>query len=201
MAPSFSETLRQARTERGMSKYALEKASGVPHANITGFESGARGVPTFHTVFDLAHGLGLDADGRRRFLESALGERLLDDLERFALYYYLALVSDDEVERVTREVRKQMEGDQHVVEALTRRGVRGHEPVLYDLVTAIAEMPELAHLRGKLAAMIVKTVTMDLEYGTVNLRPGEIAMDLLERPSDETGEGAEKRNASTRGWR
>lgn len=199
MATSFGEMLRQARAERGMSKYALEKASGVPHANITGFENGQRGVPTFRTVFDLAHGLGFDADGQRRFLEAALGERFLDDMERFALYYYLALVGDDEVERVTRYVREQMEGDQHVVEALTRRGVRGHQPVLYDLVVAIAELPELAHLRGKLAAEIVKTVTMDLEYGTVNLRPGEIAVDLHERQGNGTAESAGTRSASLRG--
>lgn len=198
---SFGETLRRVRTERGMSKYALEKASGVPHANITGFESGQRGVPTFRTVFDLAHGLGLDADGQQQFLEAALGERFLDEMERFALYYYLALVDDDEVERVTRYVREQLDGDRHVMETLTRRGVRAHEPVLYDLVVAIAEMPELAHLRGRLAAVIIKTVTMDLEFGTVNLRLGEIAADLRVRRGSDPTAGAGTRTGAARGRR
>ncbi len=196
---AFGETLEQLRTERKMSKYALEKASGVPHANITQFEDGRRGVPTFRTVFDLSMGLGLDQQASGAFLEQALGERFLDELERFAIYYYLSLVGDDEVERVTRYVREQMHNDQHVMEVLTRRGVRGHEPVLYDLLVAIAEMPELAHLRKTLAAAIIKTVSADLEYGTVNLRPGEIAVDLLERQSAETVEDADRRNASVRG--
>lgn len=178
---SFGELLQRLRSDRGMSKYALEKASGVPHANITQFESGQRGVPTFRTVFDLAMGLDLDRDGNRAFLERALGERFLAELERFAIYYYLALVSDEEVEHVTRFVREQMKQDDHVIEALTRRGVQGHEPALYDLLMAIAEMPELTHLRRRLASEIVKTVTVDLEYETVNLRPGGIARDLLGR--------------------
>ncbi len=179
---SFGEMLRRLRTERGLSKYALEKASGVPHANITQFESGARGVPTYRTVFDLAMGLGLDREGNKAFLEHALGERFLAELEEFAIYYYLALVGDDEVERVTHDVREQMNNEPHIIEALTRRGVQGHEPALYDLLVAVAEMPELAHLRTQLAPAIIKTVTADLEFETVNLRPGEIAEDLLASP-------------------
>jgi len=201
---AFSEDLQQLRLEHRMSKYALEKASGVPHANISQFENGRRGVPTFRTVFDLAMGLGLDQQTSSAFLEQALGERFLEELERFAIYYYLSLVSDDEVERVTQYVHEQMRNDQHVMEVLTKRGVRGHEPVLYDLLVAIAEMPELAHLRKTLAAAIIKTVTADLEYGTVNLRPGEIAVDLLERQiaeTTETVEDADRRNVSARGRR
>lgn len=177
---SFGEMLQRLRTERGMTKYALEKTSGVPHANITQFESGARGIPTYRTVFDLAMGLGLDRLGNQAFLEHALGERFLAELERFAIYYYLALVGDGELDRVTRDVREQMKNEPHIVEALTRRGVQGHEPALYDLLVAVAEMPELAHLRRQLAPAIIKTVVADLEYETVNLRPGEIAEDLLE---------------------
>lgn len=176
---SFGEMLQRLRTERGLSKYALEKSSGVPHANITQFESGARGIPTYRTVFDLAMGLNLDRDGHRQFLEHALGEQILGEIEKFSIYYYLALVSDEEVERVTRNVREQMRNEPHIVEALTRRGVQGHEPVLYDLLVAVADMPELAHLRKQLAPAIIKTVIADLEYETVNLRPGEIAEDLL----------------------
>ncbi len=104
---------------------------------------------------------------------------------KFAIYYYLALVGDEEVERVTRDVREQMNNEPHIVEALTRRGVQGHEPALYDLLVAVAEMPELAHLRRQLAPAIIKTVIADLEFETVNLRPGEIAMDLLgSRPAN-----------------
>lgn len=176
---SFGEMLQRLRTERGLSKYALEKSSGVPHANITQFESGARGIPTYRTVFDLAMGLGLNHEESRHFLENALGERFLVELEKFAIYYYLALVGDEEVERVTRDVREQMRNEPHIVEALTRRGVQGHEPVLYDLLVAVAEMPELAHLRRQLAPAIIKTVIADLEFETVNLRPGAAADDLL----------------------
>lgn len=176
---SFGEMLQRLRTERGLSKYALEKSSGVPHANITQFESGARGIPTYRTVFDLAMGLDLDREGHRQFLEFALGEQIHGEIEKFAIYYYLALVGDDEVERVTRDVRAQMHGEPHIVEALTRRGVQGHEPPLYELLVAVAEMPELAHLRKQLAPAIIKTVIADLEYETVNLRPGKIADDLL----------------------
>lgn len=195
---SFGEILQRLRTERGLTKYALEKTSGVPHANITQFESGTRGVPTYRTVFDLAMGLGLDREGSRQFLEHALGERFLAEMERFAVYYYLALVRDDEVERVMRDVRVQMRNEPHIVEALTRRGVQGHEPTLYDFLVAVAEMPELAHLRRQLAPTIIKTVVADLEFETVNLRPGEIAEDLFapQRPNaaatDDTPTGSER---------
>jgi len=126
---SFGERLKQLRTERDLSKYALEKTSGVPHANITLFESGARGVPTHRTVFDLAMGLGLDREESRRFLEHALGERFLVELEKFAIYYYLALVGDKEVERVTRDVREQMNNESHIVDALIGAG---HEVAIID---------------------------------------------------------------------
>ena len=168
------------RTERGLSKYALEKSSGVPDANITQFESGARGIPTYRTVFDLAMGLGLNREESRHFLENALGERFLVELEEVRdLLLSSALVGDEEVERVTRVVREQMRNEPHIVEALTRRGVQGHERVLYDLLVAVAEMPELAHLRRQLAPAIIKTVTADLEFETVLLRPGATADDLL----------------------
>jgi len=178
---SFAERLKKRRTEKKMSKYSLAQRSGVPHTNIGSFELGTRGIPTQKTVFDLAIGLNLDMKDRRAFMEEALGEKLLDELRSFSIYWFMAMIPDEHVEAVTKQIQEQILDETDLVETLEEHGIKAHSPSLYDIMTQIAEEPKLGHLKARLAQMLVDAVSVDLGYGTVNLRPGRLMDDLLQR--------------------
>ena len=67
----LGELLKMLRTERNLSKYALEKASRVNHADIFMIEEKGR-VPTPSTVTSLANGLGLTDIERQLFFLAAI---------------------------------------------------------------------------------------------------------------------------------
>ena len=69
---TWGALLSRYRKERGMSVYALAKATGIAHPNLGAMEAGGRGVPRPESVRRVADGLGLRGEERAAFFEAVI---------------------------------------------------------------------------------------------------------------------------------
>jgi len=176
---AFGGMLKRFRQRRNLSKYELSARSGIAHGNIFKIENHQRGVPPFGTVFSLAMGLELTEDERDLFMKRALGERLLDEMQSWCMYYYLATLRDEDFQRVIRFVNgaKQFRS----AEPTLADGVLPMDADrLYTILMEIAERPEWQEERGILAAQIVRDATISLVDGSVDVTLGPLAHRALD---------------------
>ncbi len=176
---AFGEMLKRFRQRRNLSKYELAARSGIAHGNIFKIENHQRGVPPFGTVFSLALGLELTEEERDLFMKRALGERLLDEVQRWCVYYYLATLRDEDFRRVMGLVNgaKQSRGEEY---ALADKVPQMDADRLYAILVEIAERPEWQEERGILAAEIARDATISLVDGSVKVTLGPLAHRALD---------------------
>jgi transcriptional regulator with XRE-family HTH domain len=176
---AFGEMLKRFRQRRNISKYELSARSGIAHGNIFKIENHQRGVPPFGTVFSLAMGLELTEEERDLFMKRALGERLLDEVQSWCVYYYLATLRDEDFQRVMKFVNgpKPPRGAEH---ALADKVPEMDSDRLYAILIEIAERPEWQEERSILAAKIVRDATISLADGSVNVTLGPLAHRALD---------------------
>lgn len=187
---SFGELLEQKRTERGMSQNELAAVSGVSVGNINQIERGKRGVPTLQTLYALADGLGVPRAQRLAFFEQGFANRILDDVQKLAIYEYLLLIGEAEADAVLAPVRAELAENAVVHDVLARHGLTAESLTAEQLLIMLAEDDHLATLRAQMAWRFVEQVIIDVKGGRVDLLPGLIATDLLASlPPEEADDG------------
>lgn len=174
---SFRATLQRLRDGAGLSKRALESQSGIDHAVIQRIESGKRGVPTYKTVFELASALGESSKVRVELLESALSEQTNETLDKFGIYYFLALASEKTLEDVSTYIYSHLD-DESFME-LRHNGVLAEGLPVRDLLLSVAEDADLSELRRVISQMIFSGFSFDYATGAISLELTSFGKDLL----------------------
>jgi transcriptional regulator with XRE-family HTH domain len=201
---SFGDELKRLRTRRKMTKYELSDMSGVPQSNVLRFESGERGVPEFGTVFSLGIGLDLPAPDRKNFMKFALSRRLIDEVDRWCIYYFLASVDDDGFDDIVRFINlqrrrrrtRQADEQEKLLQRVPRSRIHANDVEgqiqdlsvdrAYDVLVEIAENPDFVEQRRKIASQILRWVKINVEDGSVGLI-SEDGDEILATQADEDG--------------
>lgn len=176
---SFGETLRRLRESRKITAHRLALEATVSPSSVTRMESGERGLPELATLIAMSDALQLTTIEKRSLFEAGLADRLLEEAQKMAIYYYLFLVSDVEQERTARAIQEAIKDNWQIRNRLGEKGLILDSSASHDIILAVANMPEFAHWRETFAHYVIKRCLTDLEEGSVRLDEGPILDDLL----------------------
>ncbi len=177
MQQPFGKLLARLRGQQNLSKYELSQRSGVAQSNIHRVETGERGVPEFLTAFNLSVGLDLPPVQRREFLQQALGERMLDELQKWCVYYFLATISDSDLDRVVRFVNSERRFGRFTVTEDSARLFENDIDRMYAVLLEIAERPDRQRERAAIAALVVTAMTISPATGAVEIQDGPLGQE------------------------
>lgn len=176
---SFGETLQRLRRTRGIKAHRLALEATIAPSSVTRMESGERGLPELQTLVSMSDALHLTTLEKRMLFEAGLADRLREESQKLAVYYYVYLASDTELERTARAIQERIKDNWQIRNELGKKGLSLDSSAAHDLILAVANMPEWAHWREAFAYYVLKAISIDLQEGTVEIEDGPILADLL----------------------
>lgn len=162
-----------------MTAHRLALEATISPSSVTRMESGERGLPELPTLVSMSDALHLSTLEKRMLFEAGLADRLREDFQRMAVYYYVYLASETELERTARAIQEKIKDNWDIRNELGKKGLSLDSSAAHDLILAVANMPEWGHWREAFAHYVIKAVSIDLEQGSVEIEEGPILEDLL----------------------